>query len=176
MKMLAVLLFLIAMVPNVSSTMLTTRSARINKACKDENWLGDGNCDPGNNNEGCGWDKFRDVSDCCKGPMAMKNCKDEKLCRCLDPSFPRNRVTTRSARINRPCRDENRLGDGNCDPGNDNRGCGWDKIQGVSDCCKGLSAMKNCKDEKLCKCLDPSYSGTIPTTSKTTSFITLILD
>ena len=115
MKMLAVLLFLIAMVPNVSSTMLTTRSARINKACKDENWLGDGNCDPGNNNEGCGWDKFRDVSDCCKGPMAMKNCKDEKLCKCLDPSFTMNTkwnmVATTSARINKACTVRMRIGE-----------------------------------------------------------------
>merc|ERR1711934_812376 len=71
----------------------TTRSARVNKACKDENWLGDDNCDPGNNNEGCGWDKFRGVSDCCKGPSAMKNCKDEKLCKCLDPKF-RGKIPT----------------------------------------------------------------------------------
>ena len=67
------------------------------------------------------------------------------------------------------------VGDGYCDPGNNNAGCNWDKRDepgAVSDCCGGI--MSECANEPNCECLDPDYTPptTIVTTAESTAVTT----
>merc|ERR1711998_228222 len=121
--------------------------------CKNEKYKGDGNCDGGNNNEGCDFDG----GDCCdsthpKGKIKTKFCKE---CKCLDPKGQGPPPTEPPAAPK--CKNEQYKGDGNCDDGNNNEGCDFDG----GDCCdsthpKGKVKTKFCTE---CKCLDPNGQG-----------------
>merc|ERR1712046_481407 len=89
-------------------------------ACALPQYKGDGNCDDGNNNEGCAYDG----GDCCaktvKGGQVKKAyCKE---CKCKDP---KNQGAS-------TCGSPGYKGDGNCDDNNNNEGCAYDG----GDCCE----------------------------------------
>merc|ERR1712151_341521 len=115
--------------------------------CKNEKFKGDGNCDDGNNNEGCEFDG----GDCCaktakSGAVKTKFCTE---CECLDPNG--------QGAAEEKCQSEKYKRDGNCDDGNNNAACEFDG----GDCCektniKGQVKTKFCKE---CKCLDPNGQG-----------------
>jgi len=115
------------------------------KGCALPQYKKDGNCDDGNNIKECDFDG----GDCCKVPLIKTYCKNMKLCKCLDPNGKKE--------YKAQCANAAYKGDGNCDDGNNNSGCGYDG----GDCCKssvkGGTIKKNyCKD---CSCVDPKYKN-----------------
>merc|ERR1711939_1185181 len=122
-----------------------------------DKFKGDGNCDDGNNNEGCEYDG----GDCCAASVAKDGVKTGVVvtefcteCKCLDPSFCPGE-----------CAIPGYQGDGNCDDNNNNCGCDYDG----GDCCAktvenngvktGVVKTNFCKE---CKCLDPDNQGDAP--------------
>merc|ERR1712151_406231 len=117
--------------------------------CKNEKYKGDGNCDDGNNNEGCDYDG----GDCCEKTAKNNKVKTQFCteCKCLDP----NGQDTAAPK----CKNEKYKGDGNCDDGNNNGGCEFDG----GDCCaQSLGGAVNKKYCTVCKCLDPNPKAPAP--------------
>jgi len=110
----------------------------INGYCDIVEYQGDGFCDPGNNNAGCSWDG----GDCCGSTSSLVYCTSGEDCECRDCTFEDNCNGGE-------CVLSAWKGDGFCDDGNNNCGCGWDG----GDCCNSDSNFDYCSD---CTCLDPT--------------------
>lgn len=111
---------------------LDPNAGECHSICAVDAWVGDLTCDDGNNNCGCGWDG----GDCCgtEKYYDYTQCTD---CLCLQPDG-----------CNGTCETRGWTGDGYCDDGNNNCGCGWDG----GDCCAGDSNYNYCSD---CACKNP---------------------
>jgi hypothetical protein len=111
--------------------------------CEVGAYSGDGYCDDGNNNCGCGWDG----GDCCTPPVSPLYCDH---CACLDPAVVAD--TSIFCSGGRTCGASGGsglpwVGDGFCDDENNNCGCGWDG----GDCCGDNVSHLYCEE---CVCLD----------------------
>merc|ERR1712003_585393 len=111
--------------------------------CGAPSYVGDGNCDDNNNNEGCAYDG----GDCCAKSVEGGKVKETycQQCACIDPANQGG------------CGIVDYKGDGNCDDENNNPGCAFDG----GDCCPksvagGVVKTKYCTK---CKCIDPDNQG-----------------
>merc|ERR1712000_572454 len=106
--------------------------------CKNSKYKGDGNCDDGNNNEGCAFDG----GDCCAktvktGKLKTKFCTE---CLCIDPNGQGEAAPK--------CKNSKFKGDGNCDDGNNNEGYAFDG----GDCCAKTAKNGKVKDKFCTEC------------------------
>ena len=112
--------------------------APASSACQDA-WIGDGQCDDGNNNVECSYDG----GDCCGDNVGTSYCS---ICQCLDPEYY---TIVTEALASSSCQDAWQ-GDGHCDDGNNNAECSYDG----GDCCGDNVSTIYCS---ICQCLDPWY-------------------
>lgn len=163
-----------------SRSLLEANSTLYSKCGGFVEWIRDGFCDGGNNNDECGWDE----GDCCRC-----TCEDtddffcgENGFECLDPSAATNCSTdspTQSPVVTLPpipteitaypdCGGpSNWISDGYCDSENNNAQCGWDG----GDCCRCTCEQT---EEYKCvasrfDCLDPDAPIACETDSPTPS-------
>merc|ERR1712100_196136 len=95
-------------------------------SCQYSSYVGDGYCDDGNNNAGCGWDD----GDCCGSSGKAKQYNYCNDCSCLDCTAVVEGDDCVEEAVG-SCQYSSYVGDGYCDDGNNNAGCGWDD----GDCC-----------------------------------------
>merc|ERR1711907_624378 len=120
--------------------------------CKVLAWKGDKTCDDDNNNCGCGWDG----GDCCGKKNKYTHCVN---CLCVDPKYKAENTGCSGT-----CEIHAWKGDGKCDDGNNNCGCGWDG----GDCCGksgGSLPFAYCSN---CQCKNPAKAVKCPGTKKCT--------
>ena len=108
--------------------------------------LGDGACDSFNNTEECDWDG----GDCCSSTnLNCETLQSPGGCLCLDPEATENSVPSLH-----PCTGNFVwMGDGWCDPTNNNIVCEWDG----GDCCEStcFDGLYACGAYTSFSCLDP---------------------
>lgn len=118
--------------------------------------IGNGDCDSDNNNEACGFDG----GDCCER-NCVANLKKDYSCEnftCMDPT---SGCADQSIGGNTSCTgDSSDVGNGYCDPENNNEACGWDGGDCCECTCKGNGKEGECGNEFFCKepdsgCTDP---------------------
>merc|ERR1711959_756500 len=118
--------------------------------CEYSKFTADGFCDDGNNNAFCGWDG----GDCCGSSGKKKQYNYCGDCLCLDCTVEVVGDDCVDAATG-SCQYAAYTGDGYCDDGNNNAGCGWDG----GDCC-GSSGINQqfswCND---CSCQDCTFAA-----------------
>ena len=114
--------------------------ASCNGKCGVAAYKGDGFCDDGNNNCGCGWDS----GDCCAPSGKAKQLSFCTICGCVDPGYTKDACSG-------ACGAAAYKGDGFCDDNNNNCGCDWDQ----GDCCGKSGKSKQFSYCSTCACVDP---------------------
>ena len=105
------------------------------KGCENPDWILDGFCDDGNNNEDC----LFDGGDCCGSNVQTHWCTE---CLCLEEGGGGSGETTTSGGCSQVW-----IGDGYCDDINNNLDCTYDG----GDCCGSNVNTQYCTE---CQCLE----------------------
>eukprot|EP00903_Cladosiphon_okamuranus_P005791 g5738.t1 len=129
-----------------------------------DNWIGDGYCDNRNNNELCNYDG----GDCCSCTCDPGSSDDDYRCgqysdfACIDPAAPCVDDDDITVDIVENCDYPAGIGNGWCDMGNNNEGCGYDG----GDCCQCTCIKPEndyswdddyaCTDDATYACIDPA--------------------
>ena len=113
-----------------------------NGKCGVAAYKGDGFCDDGNNNCGCGWDS----GDCCAPSGKAKQFSFCTICGCVDPGYTKDACSGACGAA------AAYKGDGFCDDSNNNCGCDWDQ----GDCCGKSGKSKQFSYCTACDCLNPA--------------------
>ena len=118
--------------------------------------IGNSNCDPGNNNEACGWDG----EDCCEC-TCVSNPEQDSSCvvfSCMDPNS--GCAEPGLLEYTNCTGDVSCINDGWCDYENNNEACGWDG----KDCCECacIDGGPNDCGSAGYGCLDPNSECTDP--------------